>query len=221
MIPVMAFTGTSGSGKTTLIEKVVKSLVARGYRVGTIKHHLKDIEVDREGKDSWRHRAAGATATVISTPGGIASIRGEKSEMEPRDIIERYLYDSDIVIAEGYKHAGLPGIVVHREDSGAEFTLAESKKTVAVASDTEVDTGEIPRFDLDDSESITDFIVEKFIESRKSRRVHLFVNDKALPMKTFVRDMLEKTIRGMVSAFKGTENARKITIIIEDIKREE
>lgn len=216
MIPIVAFTGPSGSGKTTLIEKVIINLALRGIRVGTIKHHLKPLEVDKEGKDSWRHKAAGAFGVVISTPSGLAAIRSEEKDIGPREIAERFLFDADIVIVEGCKTADLPNIAVHRKANSEDFSIGESKKTIAVASDIDIDIPDIPRYSLDDSEGISELIVKKFIETKPARRVSLFVNDKTIPMKDFVRDLLEGTIRGLIGTFRGTEGAKKITIVIDE-----
>ncbi len=216
MIPLITFVGPSGSGKTTLIEKIIKELSSRNLRVGTIKHHLKTLEVDHEGKDSWRHKVAGAKAVVIATPGGTAAIRSEDKEPDLTEIAERYLFDVDIVLAEGYKSANVPSIVVVREETRKELDLSVIRKPVAVMTDCDIDTGAVPRYSLDDTDTIAEFIAEKFLQQRPSRKVNLFVDGKSVPMKHFVRDIVEKTVRGLISSFKGIENPRKITIMIDE-----
>jgi len=216
MIPVIAFTGPSGSGKTTLLEKVIRQLSERNIRVGTIKHHLKALDVDHKGKDSWRHKNAGAKAVVIATPEATAAIRNEDREPDIIEIAERYLFDVDIVLAEGYKTADAPSIVVLREEVKKGFELSGIRKPIALVTDTDMVAGKIPKFSLDDAKAVADFIVEKYIVPEKKRRVNLFVNGKTVPMKNFVRDLLENTVRGLISTFRGTENARKITIIIDE-----
>jgi len=216
MIPVIAFVGPSGSGKTTLIEKTIKELSSRNLRVGTIKHHLKALDVDREGKDSWRHKAAGARAVAIVTPTGLAAIRSEDKEPDLIEIAERYFFDVDVVLAEGYKSADVPSIVVTREEKRKELDLSAIRKPVAVVADYEFDSGALPTFGLEDASAVAEFIAEKFLHPRSSRKVNLFVNGKTVPMKHFVRDIVEKTIRGLISTFRGTQNARKITILIDE-----
>ena len=81
MIPIISIVGKSDSGKTTLIEKIVPELVRRGYRICTVKHHLHDFEIDKEGKDSWRHKRAGAHSVIISSPRKVALTRDVKKEM--------------------------------------------------------------------------------------------------------------------------------------------
>ena len=110
----VAIVGRSGSGKTTLIEKLIASLDAEGYVVGSIKHHShKDFEIDHEGKDSWRHRKAGSRHVMIASPNQLVSIQTLDQEMDYPQIVAQ-MNDVDIVIAEGYRHAGLPVIAIFR-----------------------------------------------------------------------------------------------------------
>jgi molybdopterin-guanine dinucleotide biosynthesis protein B len=105
MIPIISIVGKSNSGKTTLIEKLIPELNRRGYRVGTVKHDVHGFEVDKEGKDSWRHRKAGAYSTIISSPQQIALIRTMSYDAPLDEIRDRFIQDVDIIIAEGYKRA--------------------------------------------------------------------------------------------------------------------
>ena len=75
MPPILSFVGRSGSGKTTLIEKLITELTRRGRRIGVIKHALHKIEFDKKGKDSWRHRSAGAEAVMIASPDAISFLK--------------------------------------------------------------------------------------------------------------------------------------------------
>ena len=89
MIPIISIVGKSDSGKTTLIEKLVPELTRRGYRVATVKHDIHGFEVDREGKDSWRHKQAGAHTVVISSPQKIALIRDVEKDLTLDEIREK------------------------------------------------------------------------------------------------------------------------------------
>ncbi|OGQ40569.1 MAG: molybdopterin-guanine dinucleotide biosynthesis protein B, partial [Deltaproteobacteria bacterium RIFCSPLOWO2_01_FULL_42_9] len=80
---MVSIVGKSGSGKTTLLEKVVAELTKRGYRVGTIKHDVHGFEIDHEGKDSWRHKMAGAKTVVLSSPDRVAVIKDVDEEWLP------------------------------------------------------------------------------------------------------------------------------------------
>ena len=96
MIPIISIVGKSDSGKTTLIEKLVPELTRRGYRVATVKHDVHGFEVDREGKDSWRHKQAGAHTVVISSPQKIALIRDVEKDSTLDEIRRRWVQDVDL-----------------------------------------------------------------------------------------------------------------------------
>ena len=106
--PAVAIVGRHNSGKTTLIEKLIAQLVARGLDVGSVKHHSHvGFDIDIPGKDSYRHRAAGASETVIAAPGQIARVKTTEGEVECADIV-RSMPGHDLVIVEGYRKSGLP-----------------------------------------------------------------------------------------------------------------
>ena len=118
--PALAIVGRHNSGKTTLIEQLIAELVRRGRDVGSVKHHSHvGFDIDYPGKDSYRHRAAGARETVIAAPGQIARIKTVEGEIECSDIV-RSMPGHDIVVVEGYRKSGLPTIEIMR--SGNEAT---------------------------------------------------------------------------------------------------
>ncbi len=122
--PAISFVGRHNSGKTTLIEKVIANLVARGHDVGSIKHHhYTDFEMDRPGKDSFRHRAAGASETVVASPAQIARIKTLTEEIECSEIV-RSMPGHDIVVVEGYRKSGLPSIEIIRAGNEADANVA-------------------------------------------------------------------------------------------------
>ncbi len=122
--PAVAFVGRHQSGKTTLIEKVIAGLAARGLDVGSIKHHSHaGFEIDYEGKDSFRHRQAGATDTIIAAPGKVARVKAIEEEAEC-DALVAAMPGHDIVIVEGYRKSGLPTIEVMRSGNEADRAVA-------------------------------------------------------------------------------------------------
>jgi molybdopterin-guanine dinucleotide biosynthesis adapter protein len=165
MPPVLSIVSKKNSGKTTLIEKLIPALCQRGYRVGTIKHDHHGFEIDREGKDTWRHKMAGARTVVISSPHKIAMIKDVQQEVPLDAIVEQHFADMDLVITEGYKTADKPKIEVFRR--AVHETPLHSKHSnpslVAVASDVPLDLG-VPRFDINDFLSLAAFIEEKFLK---------------------------------------------------------
>ncbi len=107
-IPVVTLIGKSGSGKTTLMEGLIPELSRRGYRIATIKHHSHSgFEVDREGKDSWRHSRAGSVHVIIAAPDKIASYRNLKQELTLAEIVKE-VQEADLILVEGYRQAELP-----------------------------------------------------------------------------------------------------------------
>ncbi len=114
--PILSFVGRSDSGKTTLIERVIPELTRMGYRVATVKHAGHGFDLDTEGKDSWRHKQAGASAVVVISRGSLALFADVSEEMKVEEVRDRFLDGhADLIIAEGWKSEGYPKIVVVRE----------------------------------------------------------------------------------------------------------
>lgn len=123
--PAIAVVGRHNSGKTTLIEQLISELVLRGHDVGSVKHHSHDkFEVDYPGKDSYRHRAAGASETVIASPSKMACIKTLTREAECSEIV-RSMPGHDIIVVEGYRKSGLPTIELMRAANPADALVAE------------------------------------------------------------------------------------------------
>ena len=122
--PAVAVVGRHNSGKTTLVVKIIEELVSRGHDVGSVKHHHREgFEIDIPGKDSYRHRQAGASETVIASPGQMACIKTIAGEMECSQIV-RNMPGHDIIIVEGYRKSGLPTIEIMRSGNEADAKVA-------------------------------------------------------------------------------------------------
>jgi len=164
MPPIVSIVGQSESGKTTLIEKVIPLLTQRGYRIGTIKHTHHAVDIDRSGKDSARHRTAGAETVTLASPGRIAMCKATSSET--LDGLIRYFEDVDLLITEGYKREKKPKIEVLRAAVGSELLCRDDPGLVAVATDADLDV-HVPVFRLDDPAAIAEFIEQRFLASRR------------------------------------------------------
>jgi molybdopterin-guanine dinucleotide biosynthesis adapter protein len=155
----IAIAGYSGSGKTTLIERVIPCLVMEGFRVSLIKHAHHEFDVDQRGKDSWRHREAGATEVLVSSSNRWVLMHELRGVAEP-SLEEQLKHFSpcDVVIVEGWKHHDMPKIEVHRKLADRPLLFPNDKNVVAVATDESLATA-LPQFDLDDAEGVAQFII--------------------------------------------------------------
>lgn len=159
--PFIAVVGWKNSGKTTLIAKLVSELCRRGYRVATVKHAHHHFDIDHEGTDSYRHRAAGAVevALVSRRRWAILHELGEEGEPGLSEILAK-LAPADLVIIEGYKEEAIPKIEVRRRAAARTDPLAPGDPhIVAVAADHVADGTGRPVFDLDAVAAIATFII--------------------------------------------------------------
>lgn len=161
--PILCFVGRSNSGKTTLIERVIPELVQAGYRVATVKHTGHGFDLDTEGKDSWRHKRAGASSVMVLSKGSLAMFSDVSDEIKVEELRDRYLNQSiDLIIAEGWKSEGYPKVVVVRDRFGEVPVSPDG--LLAVISDNPVDSP-VPRLKRDDISALADIIIRHFPKS--------------------------------------------------------
>jgi molybdopterin-guanine dinucleotide biosynthesis protein B len=166
--PILCFVGRSNSGKTTLIERLIPELVREGYRVATIKHAGHGFDLDTEGKDSWRHKQAGAHTVIVTSKGSLALFTDVEYEVGVEDLRARYVNDDiDLIIAEGWKSEGYPKIVVVRDQVGEISVSPEG--LLAVVSNKPLDGAPsgVPVIDPNDIESLAALIGRRF--ARRTR----------------------------------------------------
>lgn len=160
---VVGFSGYSGSGKTTLVEQLITRLRLAGLRVSVVKHAHHDFDIDHPGKDSFRHREAGAFEVVIASSRRLAKVREFEQHGSPsvHQLIAE-LYDCDWVLVEGFKHADVPKIEVWRAATGKPVQYPVDPFVVAIATDSAGDLPEptaLPRLDLNDPDAVADFLL--------------------------------------------------------------
>ena len=160
---LIGLAGWSGAGKTTLLTRVIPHLVTRGVTVSTIKHAHHSFDVDVPGKDSYRHREAGASEVLISSGKRFALMHELRDEAEwPLADLLRKMSPVDLLIIEGFKRDNHPKIEVHRAENGKPFLFPEDANIVAVASDTRPDT-KLPLIHIDEIERIAATMIEKAV----------------------------------------------------------
>lgn len=156
---VLGIVGWSGSGKTTLIERLLPLLTQHGLKVSVVKQSHHEVEIDRPGKDSWRHRQAGAHEVLLCTPYRWALMHELRGAPEPglHELLQR-LSPCDLVLVEGFKRADYPKLEVWRSVLGKPMLHDGDRRILAVASD--IPLPGLRRYDLNDTEAICRFIVE-------------------------------------------------------------
>ncbi len=158
---VIGFAGWKNSGKTTLVEGVLRVLTAGGLRVSTVKHAHHSFEIDQPGKDSYRHRAAGATEVVVASQKRWALIHEQSSPAEPDlDEILARMSDVDLVLVEGFKDLPFDKIEVFRHGNGKTLLATDDSHVIAIAADGPIAEAKVPVLSLDDVEAISEFITQ-------------------------------------------------------------
>jgi molybdopterin-guanine dinucleotide biosynthesis protein MobB len=159
---VFGVVGWKNNGKTTLVERLVAHLTARGLRVSTVKHAHHEVDLDQPGKDTWRHRQAGAHEVVLATTRRWAVIHELRGAPEPPlDALLARMSAVDLVIVEGFKRFPHPKIEVHRQERGTPLLAEEDPTVVALATDEPLPHSPLPQFDLDDVPAIAGFVLAR------------------------------------------------------------
>jgi molybdopterin-guanine dinucleotide biosynthesis protein B len=159
---IIGLAGWSGSGKTTLITKLIPRLIARGVSVSTLKHAHHGFDMDQPGKDSFMHRAAGATEVIISSAKRWALLHElrEEPEWNLSDLVAK-LSPVDLILVEGFKRdRQVPKVEVHRVANGKPLLYPEDDSIAAIACDSPLPDAPIPFVDLNDIDRIADVLLE-------------------------------------------------------------
>lgn len=159
---IIGLAGWSGAGKTTLITKVLPRLIARGLRVSTLKHAHHGFDLDQPGKDSFRHREAGAVEVAVSSAKRFAILHElrEEPEWDLPDLLAR-LASVDLVLIEGFKRDPFPKLEIHRAQNAKPLLHPDDPYVVAIASDVAIPQATVPVIGLDDIDAIADVLVAK------------------------------------------------------------
>jgi molybdopterin-guanine dinucleotide biosynthesis protein B len=147
------------------MEGLINELSKRGYRVATIKHSHHTVELDQRGKDTWRHQQAGATLSIISSPGAVAVFGKADRELTVEELCTMFIHDVDLILAEGYKGSNYPKIVVVDNEK---VDMAGWVEVKAIVSHQPLDIS-VPVFRPTDVMGIVKFLIDKFLGRRDKK----------------------------------------------------
>jgi molybdopterin-guanine dinucleotide biosynthesis adapter protein len=158
---IFGFAGWSGSGKTTLMTALIPELLARGVSVSTVKHAHHDFDIDQPGKDSWRHRQAGAREVMVASAQRWALMHELREAPEPSlDRLLERMSPVDLVLVEGFKRHPHPKIEISRSALGKPPLYPDDPSVVAVASDERLPGLPLPWLPLSDPATVARFIID-------------------------------------------------------------
>ena len=198
MIPILSVVGRSKSGKTTLLEKLIRELAARGRRVGTIKHHYHGpVTVDVPGKDSWRHRQAGAHAVALVSPDTVFVVRDTPAAISLESLTHLAFCGVDLVLTEGFKSGPTPKIEVNRRVQQAPLLCGPADHLAAVVSDW--DTGaSVPHFGLEAVPPLADFIERNYLQASTQPGLEILVGGRRRTLDPRVEAVFVRVVRSLL-----------------------
>ncbi len=211
MPPIISIIGKSKSGKTALIEKLILELKSKGYRVATIKHTPRGVDLDEPGKDSWRHLQAGSQAAAISSPDKIVMIKPVEQDPTLDEVARLLGEDYDLILTEGFKEGNAPKIEVHRKDAGP--PLKDIKKLIAIVTDEPLET-KARQFSQEDIKGLADLLEKGFIEPQ-GERISLYVNNAPIVLTIFPKQIITNVLLAVVSSLKGVGEIESLQIFLK------
>ena len=162
---IVSFIAKSGTGKTTLIEKIIKILAKRGYKVSSLKHTDHDFDADIPGKDSWRHKNAGAYSTMLLSEKKMVFFSDIETPCGIKDIVLKFFGGAGIVIIEGFKDLSIPKIELLRKEISPDMDIKykNDPNLILVCGDNFIKDLKVPQININDAEKIADFIEKEII----------------------------------------------------------
>ena len=159
--PIFMFVGHSGSGKTAVVEKLLTELTARGLRPATIKHAHHKVTLDKEGKDSWRYKKAGAVMSMLVTSNELQIVADAVDRREPAQLAERFLGEADLVLVEGFSLIPGDKIEILRRECNKPPRCPVEAGLIALVTDMDEVYPQLPHFALDDIAGLASFLLDR------------------------------------------------------------
>ena len=214
MVPILSIVGRSNSGKTTLLEKLVRELTDRGRRIGTIKHHFHGpVEVDVPGKDSWRHKRAGARTVALASPDTLFVVGEVAGEWSLEAIAHQALFEVDLILTEGFKSGPMPKIEVNRAAQSMPLLCGSEDHLVAVVTDRDL-TLPVPCFGLDEVGPLVDFIEREFPKETDPSCVDVLVGGRRIALDSQSQEILARVVRSLVGDCRDLSSGPPIELRI-------
>lgn len=216
MVPVVTIVGRSKSGKTSILEKLIAEFKNRGYRVAAIKHAHDTVDLDIQGKDTWRLTKAGSDATAICSPSIMTIFKRTSDDPTLEEAVTKLGNEYDIILSEGFKSGRYAKIEVigDRDDDSI---LCNPSELMAVISDKDIELP-VPIFKKTDIAKVTDFIIENVID-RSSPDITVIVNEKQVFMKPFVKNIIANSILAMLGTLRNTGILQRVSIYINNVRQ--
>ena len=173
MPPVVSIVGKSSTGKTTFLEKLLRELNGRGYKIATIKHSHHSIDFHDPKKDSYRHSQAGAAATLVSSTTSFQIIKPVAKELTIDELVQHFGDEFDLILTEGFSRGNAPKIEIHRKEAGPLLEVASNLFAVVTDEPLDVDA---QQFGLEDVKGMADLIESKYILPNPGDRGWRFIS---------------------------------------------
>ena len=204
MPPIVSIVGKSSSGKTTFLEKLIRELTSRGYRVATIKHSHHSISFDNPNKDSWRHAQAGAASTLVSSTTEIQVIKPLSRELTVDELARNLGEEFDLILTEGFSKGDMPKIEVHRKEAGP--LLETANKLFAIVTDEPLDTG-VKQFSLEDVQGVAEMVEKDYIKPNQERLV-FYINGEKIPLEVSPHQTIDKILSATAGRIKEVKEVK-------------